>query len=66
MEEIITTGNKGKTVRSDCFVTLALKESGGLEIQMESKVDVMYGNANRKLIKEVFNFFGIKHASIKV
>jgi citrate lyase subunit beta/citryl-CoA lyase len=66
MEEIITTGNKGKTVRSDCFVTLALKDSGGLEIQLESKVDVMYGNANRKLINEVFNFFGIQNALVKI
>jgi citrate lyase subunit beta/citryl-CoA lyase len=66
MEEIITTGNKGKAVRSDCFITLVLKDSGGLEIQMESKVDVMYGNANRKLVKEVFDFFGIENALIKI
>jgi citrate lyase subunit beta/citryl-CoA lyase len=66
MEEIITTGNKGKAVRSDCFITLVLKDSGGLEIQMESKVDVMYGNANRKLVKEVFDFFGIENAFIKI
>jgi len=66
MGEIITTGNKGKTVRSDCFVTLELKDSGGLEILLESKVDVMYGNANRKLAEEVLNFFGIQHASLKI
>lgn len=66
MEHIITTGNKGKAVRSDCFMTLALKDSGGLEIQLESKVDVMYGNSNRKLIKEVFAFFGIQNAFIKI
>ena len=66
MREIITTGNKGKTVRSDCFVTFELKDSGGLEILLESKVDVMYGNANRKLAKEVLNFFGIQNASLKI
>jgi citrate lyase subunit beta / citryl-CoA lyase len=66
MGEIITTGNRGKTVRSDCFVTFDLKESGGLDILLESKVEVMYGNANRKLAKEVLNFFGIQNASLKV
>src|SRR5271157_551144 len=66
MEEIITTGNKGKTVRSDCFVTLALKDSGGLEIQLESKVDVMYGNANRKLAREILDYFGIQNAFLKI
>ena len=66
MREIITTGNKGKTIRSDCFVTFELKDSGGLEILLESKVDVMYGNANRKLAVEVLNFFGIQNASLKI
>ena len=66
MREIITTGNKGKTVRSDCFVTFDLKDSGGLDILLESKVEVMYGNANRKLAKEVLNFFGIQNASLKI
>jgi len=66
MGEIITTGNKGKTIRSDCFVTFELKDSGGLEILLESKVDVMYGNANRKLAVEVLNFFGIQNASLKI
>ncbi|HZX62237.1 MAG TPA: aldolase/citrate lyase family protein, partial [Bacteroidales bacterium] len=66
MREIITTGNKGKTIRSDCFVTFELKDSGGLEILLESKVDVMYGNANRKLAEEVLNFFGIQNASLKI
>jgi citrate lyase subunit beta/citryl-CoA lyase len=66
MDEIITTGNKGKTVRSDCFVTFALKGSGGLEILLESKVEVMYGEANRKLAKDVLDFFGIKNALLKI
>ncbi|TRZ73692.1 MAG: citrate lyase ACP [Bacteroidetes bacterium] len=66
MREIITTGNKGKTIRSDCFVTFELKDSGGLDILLESKVEVMYGNANRKLTEEVLNFFGIQNASLKI
>jgi citrate lyase subunit beta / citryl-CoA lyase len=66
MGEMINTGSKGKTVRSDCFVTLEIKESGGLEILLESKVEVMYGNANRKLAKEVLEFFDIQNAFLKI
>jgi citrate lyase subunit beta/citryl-CoA lyase len=66
MEQIITTGNKGKGVRSDCFMTFALKDNGGLEIVLESKVEVMYGNANRKLAREVLDFFGIRNAVLKI
>ncbi len=66
MNEIFTAGNKGKSVRSDCFVTFAPKESGGLEIVLESKVEVMYGNANRKLAMEILDFFGIRNAYLKI
>jgi citrate lyase subunit beta / citryl-CoA lyase len=66
MGEIITTGNKGKTVRSDCFVTLGLKESGGHEILLESKVEVMYGAANRILASSILTFFGIENATLKI
>jgi citrate lyase subunit beta / citryl-CoA lyase len=66
MGQIITTGNKGKTVRSDCFVTLELRENGGIEILLESKVEVMYGDQNRELAKNVLAFFGIQHAMLKI
>ena len=66
MGEIITVGNKGKTVRSDCFVTLELKDTGGFDIQLESRVAVMYGNAIIALAKEVLEFFGIHDASLKI
>jgi len=66
MTEIITTGNKGKTVRSDCFVTLEIRESGGPEVQLESKVGVFYGRSVKALALEMLDFFGIKHALLKI
>jgi citrate lyase subunit beta / citryl-CoA lyase len=66
MGEIITTGNKGKTIRSDCFVTLEIKSSGGPDIHVESKVAVMYGNAIRAQAEEMLGFFGIRDASLKI
>ena len=64
MGEIITVGNKGKTVRSDCFITFELKDIGGHDIRLESKVAVMYGNAIRSQARELLEFFGIQDASL--
>ncbi len=62
----VTTGNKGKGIRSDCSVTLELTESGGLMVQLESKVAVMYGERIREQILEILSFFEIQHAKVLV
>jgi citrate lyase subunit beta / citryl-CoA lyase len=64
MGEIITVGNKGKTVRSDCFVTLEPKEKGGIDIRLDSKVAVMYGASITTLAREMLDFFGVRDASL--
>jgi citrate lyase subunit beta/citryl-CoA lyase len=66
MGEITTTGNKGKGVRSDCFVSLELKDSGGIRLQVESKVAVMYGEDIRKQALEILSFFGITDAEVRI
>jgi len=66
MGTIATAGNKGKTVRSDCFVTLEIRDTGGQEILVESKVDVLYGNSIRKLAKEVLDFFELTNVILKI
>ena len=62
----IIIGNRGKKVRSDCYVELTLTTSGGINIELKSKVESMFGNANRKLIKEILQFFDIENADIYV
>ncbi len=66
MGTIATAGNKGKTVRSDCFVTLEIRDTGGQEILVESKVDVLYGNSIRKLAKEVLDFFELTNVILRI
>lgn len=61
-----TAGNKGKGVRSDCFVTLELTEQGGIDLQVDSKVGVMYGNDIRKEAMGIIAFFGIGNAVAKI
>jgi citrate lyase subunit beta / citryl-CoA lyase len=62
--KIISTGNKGKGIRSDCFVSLELKNEGGIDIQLESKVKVLFGKSIIELVKEILNYFEIDNAKI--
>jgi citrate lyase subunit beta/citryl-CoA lyase len=66
MTKIATTGNKGKGIRSDCFVTLELTDMGGIQLELESKVSVMYGDSIRKEALEILDFFGINNAKVKI
>ena len=66
MGAIVTTGNKGKTVRSDCFVTLELKEAGGIDLEIESKVAVMYGESIKSLAINILNYFSIQNAKLRI
>jgi len=66
MGKLITVGNKGKGVRSDCFVTFEPTNSGGIQLTVESKVAVMYGSDIRNQVLAVLGFFGIENAVVKV
>jgi citrate lyase subunit beta/citryl-CoA lyase len=58
-------GNKGTGVRSDCFIELELTNSGGIQLEMNSKVEVMFGKSNRKLLLDILVFFNIENACIQ-
>ncbi|MFC2104856.1 aldolase/citrate lyase family protein, partial [Bacteroidota bacterium] len=62
--KIATAGNTGKKVRSDCYVTLELKDSGGIIIDQKSKVSVMYGKENEKLCEDMLKFYEIENAHL--
>lgn len=66
MAEISTTGNKGKTVRSDCFITFEMKTEGGHEILLESKVSVLYGRSIKELAEDILNFYSIGNAMLRI
>ena len=64
--KIISAGNQGEKVRSDCFLTLELTELEGIQVDLKSKVESLYGNSIKKLCKESLEFFGIKNARIRL
>lgn len=59
-------GNRGSRVRSDCWVRMTPKNSGGIKINQKSKVQILFGESNHRLILEILDFFGIKNAIVDV
>jgi citrate lyase subunit beta / citryl-CoA lyase len=61
-----SAGQRGEKVRSDCYIEIEQKKSGGIELDLVSKVESMYGDSIKKLILELCSFFEIKDALITV
>jgi citrate lyase subunit beta/citryl-CoA lyase len=59
-------GRRGTDVRSDCWVRITPTASGGIELHLKTKVEVMYGEATRRLIRDVLTRLGLLHARVEV
>ncbi|MCK4979442.1 MAG: citrate lyase acyl carrier protein, partial [Candidatus Delongbacteria bacterium] len=66
MAKIAEAGNYGPKIKSDCKITLQLKKSGGLKIEVISKVKALFGDKITKLCKDILKFYGIKDAVFKI
>lgn len=64
--KIVSAGNKGKSVRSDCYITLELSEKGGITIDLTSKVKALYEKTIIKQLKDILVFFDIKNARVTI
>ncbi|MDZ7331759.1 MAG: aldolase/citrate lyase family protein [candidate division KSB1 bacterium] len=58
-------GRKGADVRSDCWFRITPTTSGGIQLQLNSKVKTMYGSAIETLIRHGLKFFQIDHAMVE-
>ena len=66
MQTTASAGNKGKDIRSDCFVRISLKNDGGISIELNSKVEKLYGDSIVELSNNVLAFFGIENALVEI
>lgn len=57
-------GNRGTNVRSDCWVEVRITDSGGIVLNLKSKVEVLYGESIRQLVEDMMAFFEIPNAQI--
>jgi citrate lyase subunit beta/citryl-CoA lyase len=53
-------------VRSDCWIEVEVRSSGGLDIDLHSKVAGMFGDRIRALITEGCQTLGVEHAQVTV
>jgi len=61
-----SAGKQDLNIRSDCYIELQTKRSGGLNIQIKSKVASMYGESIHNTIKTMCEYFEIKNANIYI
>lgn len=57
-------GNSGGKTRSDCQVTIEPADSGGIVIDLKSKVKVLYGLDIAQQINDILGFYGFVHAKV--
>jgi len=59
-------GHWGKDVRSDLHVSIEPRDSGGLEITLESRVAPYYGSSIQAQTRQVLESLNVKHARVAV
>jgi citrate lyase subunit beta/citryl-CoA lyase len=59
-------GHYRKDVRSDVHVAIEPRDSGGLEITLESRVGLYYGSSILSQTRQVLETLGVKHARISI
>jgi len=64
MSKIAKAGNSGTGIRSDCMVQIELMDEGGIELDLKSKVQALYGDDIKMQVKRTLNHFGIGNARV--
>lgn len=59
-------GRRGRDVRSDCWVRIALTDGGGVTIRLQSTVERMYGDAIRRQVAESLSALGVVNADVEM
>lgn len=59
-------GNQGPEIRSDCYAALDIKDSGGIKILLNSKVDALYQNSIQDLARKILDYFHVEHAVLEI
>lgn len=66
MAKTASAGNTGPKIRSDCRIDIELSSSGGIEIDLSSKVISMYGESIHLLLRDMLVFFDIENARVRM
>jgi citrate lyase subunit beta / citryl-CoA lyase len=64
MQTKSSAGKRGENIRSDCYFEIELTKSGGIKLDLKSKVGSMYGESIKEQVDEMCRFFNTKNAHI--
>jgi citrate lyase subunit beta/citryl-CoA lyase len=59
-------GRAGSDVRSDLHVSVEERASGGIEIELRSRVALYYGDNIRQQVRDVLHTLGVEHAFVSM
>jgi citrate lyase subunit beta / citryl-CoA lyase len=59
-------GHSSPEIRSDLHVRVELREAGGINVELESRVEPYYGESIRRQSEEVLEALGVRHASVQI
>jgi citrate lyase subunit beta/citryl-CoA lyase len=59
-------GRRGPDVRSDLFVSLEVRDQGGIDLQLHSRVEPYYGESIRSQVRSVLERLGVRHARLEI
>jgi citrate lyase subunit beta/citryl-CoA lyase len=59
-------GRRGPDVRSDCWISVEPRASGGITVSLKSKVEALYGRAIVEAVREGLPALGVPHAGVEV
>ncbi|NCB07190.1 MAG: citrate lyase ACP [Bacteroidia bacterium] len=62
----VSSGNKGDTVRSDCFAELWENGGPSNQVFLKSKVKALYGKSIEELCFDIFDFFEMKGFTVEI
>lgn len=64
--QVAEAGRSGPDVRSDCRVIFEPRESGGVEIELNSRVEPYYGDSIRVQARQVLADLHVEHARLAI
>jgi len=61
-----TAGRRGDPIRSDLWVGVEIRDEGGIELELESRVASYYGEAIREQVASVLGSLGVTDARVEI
>ncbi|PLX07297.1 MAG: citrate lyase ACP [Marinilabiliales bacterium] len=63
-ENKASVGNREIGTKSDCYVEMELLSSGGIQLELKSKVASLFGKSITKLVNDILAFYKVDNAHI--